>query len=397
MVPSMDELPLDFVLVAPKRTGTTWAHAYLAASDQVFPLSGSQGDLRLRSPSRPGPGVYLSFVPLRSARTPPPGAVVSEVSPSYFRSPEVAARLQEATPGCRVVVTLRHPYRRLISAYYHRQQSGTIPPSMPLDEAVDTLPSLVEEGRYTTHLREWRERFGDDRVYVPLPRGTTPEPGTISPNGSLQPSGGPGPPGARETPWGPGRRRGAPAKPPGLPPGTADGRPTPGPKPLRARPPRDAARAPTVAHGRPSAPTGGPADPRSDEADPPRGGRDPARTRGPNARMGALRGRASSSSKAKPANWTDQIAWLSRSRIPALRRATRARRPPPRDHRRLAGTLAGPGPQRVQKHEEPPAHPTRLRAPFFRSPRRPRHARPRRLPTHPPRPSNAEDESSSRA
>lgn len=164
MTSPMDDLPLDFVLVGPKRTGTTWAHAYLAACDLVFLPRGVKETFAFDRHHARGRERYLSLFDLPQPL--PHGAVVGEVSPSYFPSPEVAARLREAAPACRIVVTLRHPYRRLVSAYYHHQQSGTIPPSMPLDEAVEAIPFLVDEGRYATHIRTWRERFGADGVHV---------------------------------------------------------------------------------------------------------------------------------------------------------------------------------------------------------------------------------------
>lgn len=111
-----------------------------------------------------GPGWHRSLFRLPDPL--PPDARVGEVSPSYFVSEEATERLRRDASDCRIVVTLRHPYRRLVSAYYHHQQSGTIPPSIPLEEAIETLPSLMEEGRYATHLRRWLDAFGRERVSV---------------------------------------------------------------------------------------------------------------------------------------------------------------------------------------------------------------------------------------
>lgn len=152
-----DRLPLDFVCVGPKRTGTTWIDAYLRASERVYLPTGTKETFYFDRHHPRGRDWYLSLFDLPDPL--PPGTRVGEVSPSYFPHPDAADRLREASPGCRVIVTLRDPERRLVSAYHHHRQSGTFSPEVSLAEALEAHPFLLDEARYATHLRSWRERF----------------------------------------------------------------------------------------------------------------------------------------------------------------------------------------------------------------------------------------------
>ena len=87
--------------------------------------------------------------------------------PDYLARSEVPPRLRILSPECRIVVVLREPVERAVSAYYHYVRYGLVP-DLPLSLGLKLirLDSLGEfyprssevltYGEYGRHLARWR-------------------------------------------------------------------------------------------------------------------------------------------------------------------------------------------------------------------------------------------------
>lgn len=103
--------------------------------------------------------------------------VVAIKRPNYLSAPEVPARLSLHSPDAVVVVTLRDPIDRLLSAYYWYMQFGYLPlqgPNEGLRQLLDgqlasshpRSKELLDGSRYGTHLRHWNSYFKSEALHV---------------------------------------------------------------------------------------------------------------------------------------------------------------------------------------------------------------------------------------
>jgi hypothetical protein len=70
--------------------------------------------------------------------------------------------LAQHVPDAKFIYLMRHPVDRLISHYVHEWTQRVI--DVPLAEALDRYPALVDYGCYAEQLRPYLDRFGADRV-----------------------------------------------------------------------------------------------------------------------------------------------------------------------------------------------------------------------------------------
>jgi len=154
---------LDFVLVGPFKTGTSWMDVYL----RELPGAALPRDVKETfffsqdSIHEQGPAWFDTLF-----ADAPDAALRGEVGPSYFHSEAATARLHALAPDCRVICSFREPAARLHSFYLHLLQRGEIPAERRFLDVLDERPFLLETARYGTHLARWQERFGRERVTV---------------------------------------------------------------------------------------------------------------------------------------------------------------------------------------------------------------------------------------
>src|SRR5690606_19456091 len=82
-----------------------------------------------------------------------------EFSTSYFYSKDAPERVYRYNPKMRLLLSLRDPVARLISHHRHEIRLGRIAHDLPLERAIESNPSYVEQSRYFTQLSRWLEWF----------------------------------------------------------------------------------------------------------------------------------------------------------------------------------------------------------------------------------------------
>lgn len=80
--------------------------------------------------------------------------------------PSVADLVVGVLPDVRIVVALRDPVQRAVSAYYHHLRRRRFPPGTGLVRADRTCPHLriVDRGHYARFLESWQERVPPTRL-----------------------------------------------------------------------------------------------------------------------------------------------------------------------------------------------------------------------------------------
>jgi hypothetical protein len=147
----------SFFIVGPPRTGTSWLHEVLSPN-AILPTPTKETRF-FDQHFRKGLGWYLSHFPRL-----PDQKMVGEVAPTYFASAHARERISRLIPDAKVVCVFRNPVERVFSLYRLKRAHGMF--RWSFEQAIKNDPELLESSRYATHLKEWLNIFGEDRVLV---------------------------------------------------------------------------------------------------------------------------------------------------------------------------------------------------------------------------------------
>jgi hypothetical protein len=107
--------------------------------------------------------------------------IVLEKTPDYLfngetcegHMPNTANRIYEMLPECKILIILRNPAVRAVSAVQHIIRSGRIPPEIPLKdillgekEHLIKEHGVIEYGFYTEDVQRYMELFGKENVHL---------------------------------------------------------------------------------------------------------------------------------------------------------------------------------------------------------------------------------------
>jgi hypothetical protein len=150
---------LDFVMIGPRKTASTWLHDFYVNHPGVsLPVSSKETFYFDRFYSR---GVQWHS---RCFKKLSPSAIRGEFSPSYFTSREASERIRFECAGVKIIVCLRSPVDRLVSDYVHHLRYGVT--RARLCQALHERNDLLESTKYELHVSRWKEAFGEHRVKV---------------------------------------------------------------------------------------------------------------------------------------------------------------------------------------------------------------------------------------
>jgi hypothetical protein len=152
----MRRLP-DFIAVGPPRTATTWLHEVLKGHVGL-PADLKETDFFTRFYDR-GIDWYADYF-----RHCADGMPIGELGPMYFASSQARERICKDLPGCKIICSFRDPVERAYSNY--RLLRRLVSTKADFAQAATTRGDLLESSRYGTHLAEWFDTFGRERVLV---------------------------------------------------------------------------------------------------------------------------------------------------------------------------------------------------------------------------------------
>lgn len=183
----------DFVIIGVHKGGTTSLYDYLAGHPQVVPGfekevhyfdSNWDGDIDSYRASFPNEA-RMRFVERRHGQ-----ALTGEASPYYISHPHIPKRVATMVPDARLILLLRNPVDRAVSAFHHNRRRTSHEPldsleaaiDRELDELADELPRLIADehhpdyeyawhcylrrGVYVDQLKWWHEHFDREQLLV---------------------------------------------------------------------------------------------------------------------------------------------------------------------------------------------------------------------------------------
>jgi hypothetical protein len=153
----MANRPPHFVIIGAMKCATSTLHDQLAGLRGVFMTDPKEPNFFSDEPVwERGEAWYASLFECAT-----PGDICGESSTHYTKlptHPHAAERLWRYAPYARIVYVMRDPIDRLVSHYIHAWSRREL--SVPIDEAVETNPELIDYSRYAMQLEPWIERFG---------------------------------------------------------------------------------------------------------------------------------------------------------------------------------------------------------------------------------------------
>ncbi|MGH3473359.1 MAG: sulfotransferase family protein [Aeromicrobium sp.] len=149
----------NFLFLGPDKCGSTWLHDVLSTHPQVHLTPAKDTYFFDREFNRGLPWYERQFSGAR-----PEHLVVGEICHDYLFDETAADRIAELLPDAKLMVCLRDPAERAFSAYLnltrHGQFDGTF------EDALSTVPELLDHGRYGLHVQRYLDRFDRGQVFV---------------------------------------------------------------------------------------------------------------------------------------------------------------------------------------------------------------------------------------
>jgi Sulfotransferase domain len=163
----------NFFLVGTSKCGTTSLFHTLSRHPEVFACPVKEpGFFAPGLPVEPGsptswPDYLALFAAARSQRA------VGEATTSYLATPGTAQRIRDRLPHARIVMVLRDPADRLFAYYVAARVAGAsssfqtwVEAERAKESARQPIFGVVWEGRYATHLRQYRDAFPASQLHV---------------------------------------------------------------------------------------------------------------------------------------------------------------------------------------------------------------------------------------
>ena len=150
----------NFFYIGTSKAGSTWIYSLLSRHPCVYMAPG-KGLYFFDEHYDQGLEWYLSHF-----KVPDDKLVIGEVSHGYLYSRLACQRIAQFNPDTRLMVCLREPVDRAFSAYLHAVRNAQFEGSF--EEALEEIPSLIERGRYATHLAPYIELFGRNKIHIAI-------------------------------------------------------------------------------------------------------------------------------------------------------------------------------------------------------------------------------------
>ena len=163
---------LDFVIVGAQKSASTFLHHTLSAHPEIgTPKNETVAFIREPFSVTARDEMIEAQMARRWTR------INGIKRPDYLASDAVASRLHAYNPNLKILVILRNPMARAVSAYYHAVRSGTLPLRDHENGLRQILSSgvayggelgqtVLSYGLYSAHVKAYQDRFGSKNVLV---------------------------------------------------------------------------------------------------------------------------------------------------------------------------------------------------------------------------------------
>lgn len=164
----------DFLVIGAQKCGTTWLHDLLDQHPQIaVPTEKELHFFNHRPNLEKGVDWYASRINRTSRH-----ALAGECTPNYFWNTllagepqsanhvtDIATQVKAINPQARLIVALRDPVARAVSAYYHHIGKGRIDPRTSILDNLDRF-GIRSMGLYVNGYDHWTAQFDPSQLLV---------------------------------------------------------------------------------------------------------------------------------------------------------------------------------------------------------------------------------------
>lgn len=152
------------IIAGGQKCGTTWM-SHALALQTGFRVSPGAGEVHYFDSDRYTPPDHFWYTNLFQGGA--PTDVTVDVTPDYLYFSEARKNIADFSSDCnvpiKIIVILREPVSRLISAYNMKRRKGV---NLSLNEMLESDPLLELKSKYATGVEHFQHLFGADNVLV---------------------------------------------------------------------------------------------------------------------------------------------------------------------------------------------------------------------------------------
>lgn len=150
---------IDFCVVGPQRTSTTWVYEKLLKSGQANLPTKVKETFFFDQKYSKGLSYYFSLFENFN-----PKLITGEIGPTYFHSLEAAERIYTINNKCKIIFIYRDPVEKSISLYQHHFRKGRV--GKDFKKAIIKKPDIIETSRYSVYSKMWTDLFSNENVLM---------------------------------------------------------------------------------------------------------------------------------------------------------------------------------------------------------------------------------------
>lgn len=162
----------NFLVIGAQKSGTTWLYHMLRQHPEVFVPKCKEVHFFNKSENyERGVDWYRSFFVGRDDEK-----AIGEATPNYFwtsknertyysRTANVPSLVKNIIPRSKIILTLRNPVERAVSAYYEHIRQGRISPRERISDILN-LYGILSMGYYDIHLQRWAKIFPNEQFLI---------------------------------------------------------------------------------------------------------------------------------------------------------------------------------------------------------------------------------------
>ena len=150
---------IDFCVVGPQRTSTTWIYEKLLKSRQVNLPTKVKETFFFDQKFSKGFSYYFSLFENYDSNL-----INGEIGPTYFHSLEAAERIYNSNNNCKIIFIYRDPIEKCISLYQHHYRKGRV--GKDFKKAIIKRPDIIETSRYSIYSKMWTNLFTNENVLM---------------------------------------------------------------------------------------------------------------------------------------------------------------------------------------------------------------------------------------
>ena len=150
---------IDFCVVGPQRTSTTWIYEKLLKSGQVNLPTKVKETFFFDQKFSKGFSYYFSLFEDFDSNL-----ITGEIGPTYFHSLEAAERIYNSNNKSKIIFIYRDPIEKSISLYQHHYRKGRV--GKDFKKAIIKRPDIIETSRYSIYPKMWTDLFSIDNVLM---------------------------------------------------------------------------------------------------------------------------------------------------------------------------------------------------------------------------------------